>query len=525
LFPIFLNLRGKLCTVVGGGEVATRKASALLNAGALVRLVAPHRCPALSSLFRHPGMTFISRDYRPGDLQRSTLVFAATDDPEVNAAVAREAESRGIPVNVADDPAHCTFFLPAVVNREPICIAISTSGASPALARHLKDRIAEAVPSEYQDLARLLGRLRSEVLQQPGAAEERRSAWQRVLDSEALSLLQRGEQAQAEAMARSLLGLGAPPPPRAEARPSKVEIVVGTRGSKLALAQANSVAAMLRELPEVASVEVKTIRTAGDAGRRANSGSAVGIFVKEIEQALLHGEVNLAVHSLKDLPTGDRPGLVLAAVPERADPHDALVTRTGVGLSGLPMCSKVATSSPRREAQLRTWRADLVFVPVRGNVDTRLRKLTGGEFDALVVAYAGLARLGLADRVSELIPFEVCLPAPGQGALALQVRADDRVMLALVSQLDHEPTRLAVTAERSLLARLGAGCTVPAGALGTIEDGRLILRGVLADPAHGSMIQGQVEGTFLEPELLGIRLAEGLLHDQGMGWYMKVVRR
>ena len=196
---------------------------------------------------------------------------------------------------------------------------------------------------------------------------------------------------------------------------------------------------------------------------------------------------------MKDLPTGGREGLVIAAVPVREDPHDTLVTRTGVSFSELPLGSRVATASPRRIAQLWARRPDLRFVPGRGNVDTRLRKLLRrGDFDALVVAQAGLTRLGLAHLPAEPIPFDICLPAPGQGALALQVREDDEPLRELIGKLDHRPSHLAVIAERSFLACLGSGCSLPAAALGTLEGEQLTVQGLAADPEGKSIIRREI---------------------------------
>ena len=286
-------------------------------------------------------------------------------------------------------------------------------------------------------------------------------------------------------------------------------IRIGTRGSALALAQAGAVAAMLEM--RGAAVETVVIRTTGDGGAEPLSESPTGLFVREIEQALMSRAVDLAVHSMKDLPTDERPGLAVVAVPERSDPRDALMSRGGVGLSALPSGSRVATSSPRRAAQVRASRQDLAVVGVRGNVDTRLRKLGEGQFDALVLAYAGLLRLGLADRVSEVLPPEICLPAPGQGALALQARKDDAAARDLVGRLDHLPSRLATTAERAFLSELGAGCTLPAGALATVADGRVRLQAVVANRAGSSVMRREAVGAAQDAEALGRSLADEML--------------
>jgi hydroxymethylbilane synthase len=288
-----------------------------------------------------------------------------------------------------------------------------------------------------------------------------------------------------------------------------MRIVIGTRGSKLALAQSALVAKRLRGLGAETSVSV--IRTSGDRQRSAPAEAGPGVFVKELEEALLRGEVSLAVHSLKDLPTGSREGLTVAAVPERADPSDALVTRGGAALSDLASGARVGTGSIRRVAQLRACRPDLVFAPVRGNVDTRLRKLEQGDLDALVLAAAGLIRLGLAARIAERLASDICLPAPGQGALALQVRADDDATQSLIAQLDHAPSRAAVTAERAFLEQLGGGCTVPVGALAVVNGDQIALDGVVGGRDGEGLLRDRVVGSAAAPEAVGAALAERLL--------------
>jgi hydroxymethylbilane synthase len=303
-----------------------------------------------------------------------------------------------------------------------------------------------------------------------------------------------------------------------------MRIVIGTRGSKLALAQSEWVARRLGELG--AETAVSVIRTSRDssvgrAGLRPRADP--GVFVKELEGALLRGEVSLAVHSLKDLPTGSREGLALAAVPEREDPSDALVlarrsrgeggTREGAGLSALASGARVGTGSIRRLAQLRAHRPDLAFAPVRGNVDTRLRKLEQGDLDALVLAAAGLIRLGLAARIAECLAFDICLPAPGQGALALQVRADNDAAQSLIAQLNHPPSRAAVTAERAFLEQLGGGCALPVGALAAVNGDDIVLDGVVGDPEGALLLRDRAVGSAASPEAVGRALAELMLSN------------
>jgi hydroxymethylbilane synthase len=505
LFPIFVKLAGKVCTLVGGGDVAARKVRSLLDSGARVRIIAPRLCASLGSLVRSGQAEHVARNYEQGDLAGSVLAFGATDDRSVNDAVRREGESLGILVNVVDQPDLCSFYVPSALARGPIEIAISTEGTSPALARRLREMLEGVILPEHGQLAALLGSLRAEVKAAFPSSREREARWRSVVDSEVLALLREGKQEEARAVARRLLGLAS----TTERGPDALDTVrIGTRGSALALAQARATAACLRQAG--VNSEIITIRTTGDRRTEIGPDSPIGMFVREIEQALVRGDVDLAVHSMKDLPTGARPGLVVAAVLPREDPSDVIITRDGQGLDELPPGSRVATSSPRRVAQLRVHRPDLVFVPVKGNVDTRLRKLERGDFDALVLAYAGLARLDLSDAVTERLPYDICLPAPGQGALALQVREEDTALRRLLEQFDHEPSRLAVTAERAFLAGVGGGCSVPAGALGVIEGDRLILRGVL-EAEEAGLIRDQVEGPPGSASELGVELAERVL--------------
>jgi len=253
---------------------------------------------------------------------------------------------------------------------------------------------------------------------------------------------------------------------------------IGTRGSALALAQTRLVAERLGP-----AVEIRVLRTAGDDSDRPIRELGDGVFVTAIEEALRSGEIDVAVHSLKDLPTEEPADLVVAAIPAREDPRDVLVTRSRGGLAGLPRGAVVGTSSPRRAAFVLALRADATCREIRGNVDTRLRKVRDGEYDAVVVAAAGLRRLGIAFDESEALPIELCPPAPGQGALAVQIRARDERTAALLAALDDPATRLAVTAERALLRAIGASCEIPLGAFGRHAAGVIRLDAALLTAA------------------------------------------
>ncbi|HYN87639.1 MAG TPA: hydroxymethylbilane synthase [Ardenticatenaceae bacterium] len=286
--------------------------------------------------------------------------------------------------------------------------------------------------------------------------------------------------------------------------------IIGTRGSPLALAQTELVIAALCALHPGATFETRRITTRGDQiqDRPLSQVGGKGLFVKEIEEALLSGAIDMAVHSLKDLPAEQPAGLVIAAYPERADPRDVLVSRDGRPLAELAAGARVGTSSLRRSVQLQALRPDIEVANIRGNVDTRLRKLDEGQYDAIVVAAAGLDRLGLHDRATEFFEPAFFLPAPGQGALAVEVRAGAAEMLALLGALDHGPTRVTVEAERAFLQRLEGGCAVPFAAHARLDGDVLTLRGMLADEDGGNMVVASTRGPASRARRLGHDLAD-----------------
>ncbi len=283
---------------------------------------------------------------------------------------------------------------------------------------------------------------------------------------------------------------------------------VGTRGSRLALAQAEEAIRGLRGAG--VEVELVVVRTAGDDHPSSPLPPlGVGAFVRELEQALRDGRVDVAVHSAKDLPTDDPPDLVVAAYLERGDPRDALVSRSGLRLLDLPPGAVVGTGSPRRRAYLLRARADLQVTAIRGNVDTRLRTVERGDWDAVVVAAAGLRRLGLAGRITEVLPAEVMLPAPSQGAIAVQVRREGPHR-DLVGRMDHLPTRQEVTAERAFLRALGGGCRLPVGALAHSDGVTVRLEGAVISPDGSHEVRDRLDGRGPEAAAVGAELARRL---------------
>jgi len=294
------------------------------------------------------------------------------------------------------------------------------------------------------------------------------------------------------------------------------KLTIGTRGSKLALWQTNWVRDQLAELFPSITIDIRIISTKGDrvldVALPTLGEQGKGLFTRELEDALFDREVDLAVHSLKDLPTDLPSGLHISAICRREDVRDALITRApGQTFGGLAGGAVIGTSSLRRQAQLKAVRADIVTRPVRGNVDTRLRKLAEGQYDALVLASAGLHRLGYADRIGQYLDTDLMLPAVGQGALALESRSEDPRVNELLSRLEHRETRIACEAERACLRGLGGGCLVPIAAYAEINGSRLTVRGLVASPNGATIIRAVRIGEAAAASETGFALAEELL--------------
>ncbi len=290
---------------------------------------------------------------------------------------------------------------------------------------------------------------------------------------------------------------------------------IGSRGSQLALWQANHISTLLRVRGH--EVEIEIIHTTGDKitdVALAKVGTK-GMFTKEIEEALAAGRVDLAVHSLKDLPTELPAGFEIAAITERQDPRDAFCSRRYSRMEELPHGARIGTSSLRRQAQLKAIRPDLEIHPLRGNVDTRLRKLEQGEYDAIILASAGLKRLGKTELIRQIIPADIMCPAAGQGALGIEIREDDAETRKHLEFLDDAASRAATTCERALLNRLGGGCQVPIGAFAEKRDGKLHLDAIVADPDGSRLLRESRDGDLDDPEKLGNDVGDTLLRRGG----------
>ena len=301
-----------------------------------------------------------------------------------------------------------------------------------------------------------------------------------------------------------------------------MKLIFATRPSALARWQTAHVIRLLQGAWPALECSEHIITTAGDRilDRPLPEIGGKGVFTSELETALLSGEVDAAVHSLKDLPVEDTAGIIVAAIPERESAFDVLVSAKGQTFANLPEASRVGTCSLRRSSQLLARRQDLVILPLRGNVDTRLRKVLNGEYDAIVLAYAGLARLGLQAHITETFPLDMMLPAPGQGALAVQCRADDEETIKLLNAIHHPITAAAVDAERAFLSGLGGGCSLPVGAFAQKDNGQIILTGAVISTDGKQSIR--LSAVDKDPHELGERLA-GLVLERGAADLLKIV--
>jgi hydroxymethylbilane synthase len=293
----------------------------------------------------------------------------------------------------------------------------------------------------------------------------------------------------------------------------KMKLRIGTRGSKLALTQSEWVKEKIETRHSDVQVELVRIKTTGDKilDSPLSKIGGKGLFVKEIEEALLSKRIDLAVHSMKDVPAVLPDGLIMATFPEREDPRDAFLSVKYQSLEELPLGARVGTGSLRRSAQLLHMRSDLELVPMRGNVDTRLGKLETGEYEAIILAAAGLKRLGLEDRISQILVKEKLLPAIGQGALGLEVRREDSRTISWIDFLNHRETEVAVKAERAFLKEMEGGCQVPLGAFCRSENGQLHLEGMVAELDGSRVLRDRMSGTEEDAEKMGITIARRLL--------------
>lgn len=511
MYPIILTVRGRRALVVGGGPVAERKVRGLLEAGADVTLVSPRATPELSRMADARTIRWLARRFVAGDGAGCALVFAATDDRGVNGDVIADAHQHHALANDASDAGRGDFATPAVHRSGPLTVTIDSSGLSPSFTKRVRDELALQLDTRYARAAATLGALRDRV--NVVVPPEHRAAVMQHLaerDIDDLAAMPRGEiEHEVERTADTVTSV-VPADPRT--------LVCASRASSLAMTQTRMITAKLAS-SGIAST-VLNVSTKGDE-IQDRSLAAIGtdsVFVKELELALRDGRADYAVHSCKDLPSTLPDDMEIAAITVREDPRDAFCSERYPAFESLPSGARVGTSSPRRRAQLYALRPDLRYDDIRGNVDTRLRKLRDGQFDAIVLASAGMRRLGV--RAAHTVPFALddLTPAVGQGALAIETRRGDPVARKVGVLLTDPATNLTVRAERAFLRALRGGCQAPVGAHATYDRGEFHIMGVIAAVDGSHVVRGEklaMVGGIAEGEAIAVQLAEDLLARGG----------
>lgn len=483
MLPISLRPNGRPAVIVGGGDVAARKAESIAAAGFPIFVVAERIGDRLRALLDETGALHVQRKYEPADVSGAALVVAATDDVELNARIVADARAAHALACDAADAGLGDFTMPATQRVGDLTIGVDSGGNAPAFSRRVARDLAVALDPRYGEALEHLARMRTyvkETFAPPERAPILRALAERPLDELA----------------------GEPQ-----------SLICATRESALALTQSRSVAAQLAQRCIVTTM--LGVTTTGDRDRRTpiEQLGSVNVFVKELESALRERRADYAVHSCKDLPGLLPDDMHIAAISQRADPRDVFCSERYRDLASLPAGAVVGTSSPRRRVQLEALRPDLRYEPLRGNVDTRLRKLADGEYDAIVLAAAGLSRLNASSGYVVPFPVEVMVPAVGQGALAIETRAEDARLAALLHDAINDPqSELCVACEREALRVLRAGCSAPLGIHAALRAGAMVVHAAFV-PEGGALVRTTLEcavTTLVQARDLGTEVADAL---------------
>ncbi len=484
MLPISLRPNGRRAVIVGGGSVAARKAESLVSAGFPIFVVSERIGEALRTLVRAAGGSFAERGYASGDLDDAALVIAATNDAEANARVVADARAVHLLVCDASDPERGDFTMTATRRAGDLTISVDSGGASPAFARRIASELAAHLDPESAGAVAGLAQMRAYVKTAfpPGERDTiLRALAQRPVDE--------------------LAGL------------PNAELVCATRESALAMVQSRSVAARLAKRGVVTTMLGVTTSGDRDRTRPLDRFGDVNVFVKELESALRERRAAFAVHSCKDLAGTLPDDMRIVAISARADARDAFCSERYESLESLPAGAVVGTSSPRRRAQLAALRPDLRYENLRGNVDTRLKKLARGEYDAIVLAMAGLQRLGVAATHVAAFAEDRLVPAVGQGALAVEVRSEDDAVAALLRDAVNDPqSELCIVCERATLRALRAGCSAPLGVHARLRGATMRVDAFYAPDSEVPrrvVLERPVE-TLEEAATFGIAVAEAL---------------
>ena len=529
-FPFFIDIDNQKCLIVGGGTVAYRKVLVLKDYGPRIHVVAAEISGKIRDLAERKDSRIVleQREFEDRDLENVDFVVAATEDGALNRRISHICRERRIPVNVVDVQDACSFIFPALVRDGDITVGISTGGSSPTIAQYLKAKFREDIPEGFGDLAVQLGSYRQMVKEQVPEIALRTEIFREMVDAgiaggcflsreEAQGLIHRKKREYQEN--REDQGT--------RENQEKRQVRIGTRKSELAVVQTRLAAAALEEKNPWVRTELVTRETLGDQilNKPLLEFGGKGVFVSEFEEAMKAGTVDLAVHSAKDMPMELEVGLTIAAVLEREDPRDVIVTCRGTVLEGKKEIV-VGTSSPRRAVQIEAlgpefWPGAKVSCQMlRGNVNTRLRKLEEGGYDAIILAAAGLKRLGFLDGrmdgrfAFQFLDCETFIPAGGQGILAVEGRADDEALLKACRAVEDPDARICLETERKVLRLLNAGCHEPIGVYcRPAGEGQLELSGICG--RQGAVRRVRLTGGREQAEEMAVRAAAVLEGREG----------
>ncbi len=489
--PLLFEMNKKRVLVVGLGTVGVRRAKTFAKAGALVTAIArkPDRTLEVE------GITVVCANYSSDLLKDIDIAVAATNDHDLNALVLEDCKARGIPVNAADDPERSDYFFPSVIRRGDLTLSVCTEGASPMTTISIVKALKAEYGPEYAERLAYLRTLRDDIIDSISEESEKKAKLRALIDMSTETL---GEQV------------------KAIKRRNMKTIIVGSRGSKLARVQTEWLLDRLREANPDVDFELRIISTKGDRvqNKALDAIGDKGLFTKELEEALLSGDIDMAVHSMKDMPSTLPEGLTLAAPPVREDPSDVLVTHHQIeSPDELPQGAKVGTGSKRRAYQLSRVRPDLNIQGIRGNVDTRLRKLADEGFDAIILAAAGMKRIDVFESdeysVIPLVPDEfVC--APAQGILAVEMREDNDAVRQILEPVVDPVAAVQMAAERKFLTSLDGDCHLPIGAYCKVDGDDICLTGLYGDEEGHKLVKDSIIGKAADAEAIGAALAEKL---------------
>jgi len=469
-FPFYIDIENKNCIVIGGGKTALRKIKKLALFNPHITVISPYILP---EIFTVPDIEIIQRKYRPGDIDNAFMVITASDNRTLNEEIFRQCRNKNIFVNTVDDIEKCGFIFPALIHRNDITIGISTSGKSPLYAKFLRKVIDDMLDDYHMQIFGVMKRFRPYIKEIFSTEKKRREALEAVLD---FCLLDDNipDDNEIKSMLERIGG-------------KNMKIRIGTRKSKLALAQTNIAADFLKKNFPYIDIEIIPINTRGDRilNKPLEEIGGKGVFVSEIEKALLEKRIDIAVHSAKDLPVKLADGLEISGVTERDDYRDALVMKKGKNITDSPSFT-IGTGSIRRRHNIHKIFPHVSFSNIRGNIDTRLKKLSDNEYDSIILSMAGLERLGITENDGYIIyplDYRKSVPAVCQGIIAIESRKGEYIS-EIIKNISHADTFLCFETERYFLEVLGAGCMSPVGAYSHIcgddiymivSDGKKIL--------------------------------------------------